>query len=163
MHYQWTYVAEPHQHQWVLKRNCAMSPARLASSVGLVGLVSLAIAAVCAYFGAWPVLPFAGIEVAALAVAFFVYGRHAGDYERIVVSSGSILVESVIADRVVRRRLQPGRVRVEYREGSLAGERQLIRLVSDGQELAVGRFVPDHRRALLARELRTSLGGRLGL
>lgn len=160
MHYEWSYVAEPHQQQWLLKRNCALSPSRLALAVGLIGLVSLVVALVCAYFGAWPVVPFAGLEIVALVVAFVVYGRHAGDYERIVVSPGSVLVESVSADRISRQLMLPERVRVEYRESDLMGERQLIRLVSDRQELAVGRFVPDDRRGLLARELRTSLAGR---
>lgn len=158
MPYQWIHVSEPHRQQWVLKRNCALSPAQLGAAVGGVGLVSVVVAIVCACFGAWPVIPFAGLEVAALLVAFVVHARHAGDYERIVVSPQGVVVESVEAERVVRRSLRPEWVRVEYRQEDLKGGRQLIRLVSGRQELAVGRFVPADRRELLARELRASLG-----
>ena len=157
MSYEWSHVTEPHRQQWVLKRNCALTPVQLAAAVGGVGLVSVVVAIVCACFGAWPVIPFAGLEMAALLVAFVVHGRHAGDYERIVVSPEAVIVESVDADRIVRQSLRPEWLRVEYRQEDLKGGRQLIRLVSGRQELAVGRFVPADRRALLARQLRASL------
>lgn len=157
MRYEWTYVAEPHQRQWVLKRNCALTPRQSGLSVGLLAMASALIAVVFAGMGAWPVVPFAGLEVAALAVAFLVYGRHAGDYERIVVTAGAVLVETASADRISRRQLPTEWVRVEYREGDRTDGQQLIRLVSGRQTLAIGRYVPDDRRATLARELRTSL------
>jgi uncharacterized membrane protein len=153
MPYQWAHVAEPHRHQWLLKRNCALSPYQLGASFGVLGLVSMGIATAFAAHGAWLVVPFAGIEVVALAAAFIVYGRHAGDYERIVVDRQGVLVEMASADNLSSRELHPSWIRIEYQ----GRRRELIRLVAGREALTVGRFVPDDKRATLAQELRTTL------
>jgi uncharacterized membrane protein len=62
----------------ILKRNCSMSPAGLAMAFAALAAVALTIGVGFAVVGAWLVLPFAGLEVLMLAVAFFVYARRAG-------------------------------------------------------------------------------------
>ena len=42
--------------------------------------MTVAIGAGFAVLGAWMVLPFAGLETIALAIAFFAMARRAGDY-----------------------------------------------------------------------------------
>jgi uncharacterized membrane protein len=67
-------------HEWTLKRNCSLSPCQFASLLASVALVSLAVASVFAWTGAWWILLFSLVEVAALAAAFFVYAIQSGDY-----------------------------------------------------------------------------------
>ena len=55
-----------------------MSPAGLAMAFGALAALTLAIGVGFAIAGAWFVLPFAGLEVLMLAVAYFVYARRAG-------------------------------------------------------------------------------------
>jgi uncharacterized membrane protein len=62
----------------ILKRNCSMSPAGLATAFAALAVLTLAIGVGFAVVGAWLVLPFAGLEVLMLAAAFFVYARRAG-------------------------------------------------------------------------------------
>lgn len=155
MPYQWTHVADPEQHQWLLKRNCALSPRQLAICFAALATVSLVIASVFAARGAWPVIPFACVEVAALTAAFVVYGRHAADFERIVLERDRLVVEWASGARLQRTELSPAWLRVEY-DGS---RRDLIRLVAGREALTVGRFVPDECRGRLAQELRASLAG----
>jgi uncharacterized membrane protein len=62
----------------ILKRNCSMSPAGLGLAFAALATATLAIGAGFAVVGAWLVLPFAGLEVLMLGVAFFVYARRAG-------------------------------------------------------------------------------------
>ena len=62
----------------ILKRNCSMSPAGLATAFAVLAVLTLAIGVGFAVVGAWLVLPFAGLEVLMLAVAFFLYARRAG-------------------------------------------------------------------------------------
>ena len=83
MQYRWAHSIEPEHQQWVLKRNCALRPRQLAACFGVLAAVSLAIASIFAWHGAWLVVPFACLEMGALAVAFVVYARHAADYDRI--------------------------------------------------------------------------------
>ncbi len=153
MAYRWRHVAEGERHQWVLKRNCALTPRQLGGWFGTLALFSLLIAAVLAARGAWVVVPFALVEVSALAVAFLAYGRHAGDYERIVATPERLTVETSTGARLDRLEREAGRVRIEY-GGS---RREPIRLVSGREEIAIGRFVPDDRKAELVRELRGAL------
>jgi len=61
-----------------LKRNCSISPAGLMCVFAALASVSLAIGIGFALAGAWLVLPFAGLEVVALGVAFVVHARRAG-------------------------------------------------------------------------------------
>ena len=81
--------------EWVLRRHCSISPLQLALAFGSVALLSGVIAAAFASFGAWGVIPFAGLEIFALAVAYVVYARHTGDFERIVLAPGRLVVEVV--------------------------------------------------------------------
>ena len=53
-----------------IKRNCSISPRDLLCVLASAACVSLGIAAGFALAGAWPILPFAGLEVLALAAAF---------------------------------------------------------------------------------------------
>ena len=153
MPYRWTQVAEQGRQQWMLPRNCALTPRQLGAWFAALGTVSAAIAAVFAMLGAWMVLPFACIELTALGLAFVVYARHAADYERILVAPGRLVVERVVGNAVDRIECEPAWVRVEY-----AGTRRsVVRLVAGRQHVEVGRFVPEGKRMELARELRESL------
>lgn len=139
--------------QWMLKRNCCLSPGQLAACFATLGLFSMFVAVFFAMQGAWPVIVFSAIEIVALSVAFVAYGRHAGDYERIEVSPAEVLVETMDASLVRRRQLTARWLKVEYQ----GGKSELVRLVSGRQSLMVGRFMPDDQRGKLARELRVSI------
>jgi uncharacterized membrane protein len=57
--------------------SCSISPQGLALVFVLLGATSIGIGVGFAAVGAWLVLPFAGLEVLALAVAFFALARRA--------------------------------------------------------------------------------------
>lgn len=106
--------------------------------------------------GAWLVVPFACLEMGALAVAFVVYARHAADYERIVVGPGSLVVEQSHGAAFVRSdqmptHVDPGRIPRFPPGADQAG--------GGWRSVAVGRFVPGELRGDLALELRRSLAG----
>src|SRR5579871_5548696 len=90
----------------LIKRNCSMSPRGVLSLVGFTAAVCFSIGAVFAWQGLWLVLPFAGLEVFALAAAFYVSGLHAGDYERYWLEPGFLMLEIRDGARVSRRRFQ---------------------------------------------------------
>lgn len=155
MQHPWIHVASAQQQEWLLKRNCSLAPRQLAMIFGGLAVVSLAIAALFAAWGAWLVLPFACIEVLALGAAFVVYARHAADYERIVLCRDCLLVETCRGDRLRQEQCAPAWTRVEY-SGT---RRELIGLVAAGKRIDVGRFVPESERRDLARQLRSQLQG----
>jgi uncharacterized membrane protein len=136
------------------KRNCSISPRDLACVLALAACVSLGIAIGFACFGAWPVLPFAGIEMLALGMAFYVNGRHATDCERIALADGRLVVEASDAGRIERNEFNPRWLSLYERR--FGGELRLL-LRSRGSELEIGRHLNTERRAALAARLRRGL------
>jgi uncharacterized membrane protein len=132
------------------RRNCSLPPHALAWLLVFTACLSFAIGLGFALVGAWPVLPFVGLEVAALAVAFGVHARHATDFERIVIRDGVMRVEVREAGRVRVHDFHPGWVQV-CTQRAPSGVRVGVR--SHGKELEIGRHLDAPARGLLADEL----------
>ena len=153
MDYRWSYAVEGDRHQWVCRRNCALSPAQLGLWFGSLAVLSLTVSLFFALQGAWMVMPFAALEIAALGLAFYWWSRHATDFERIVVDPGCLRVEASRGERLSRFEQRPRWVRIEYS----GGRREPIRIVTAESAIEVGCLVPDGLRAALAREIRSAL------
>jgi uncharacterized membrane protein len=134
-----------------LKRNCSISPAGLLCVFAALSVACLAIAIGFAVAGAWLVLPFAGLEIVALGVAFVAYARRAADYERIELAGGRLTVEVAEARRTVRYEVEQDRVRVWLEKDNGYGARVLLR--GAGDELEIGRHLDAESRVALASEL----------
>ncbi|MDN7600498.1 DUF2244 domain-containing protein [Burkholderia gladioli] len=135
---------------WLIKRNCSVSPRQFVACYASLAAFSLAIAVLLLWRGAWLVLPFTGVELLAVGVAFAMYARHAVDYERIRLFPHRLLIERMSAERMTRLEFNPRWVRVEAR----LTPRDPVRIVSRGQSVVVGQHLAQHRRAQFARELR---------
>jgi uncharacterized membrane protein len=145
---------EPVLEDWLMKRNCSVSPRQFVCFYASLALFSSAIALPLVWwYGAWPVLPFTGIELLAVGVAFAIYARHAIDYERIRLFPNRLLIEQVSAEQLTQFEFNPRWVRVEPG----ASPRDPIKLVSRGQTVTVGQHLAQYRRAQFANELRRSL------
>jgi len=146
---------------WLIKRNCSASPRQLALVFGSLVAISFAFGAAFAAHGLWMVLPFVGLELVAVAAAFICYGRRAGDFERIELTDGGLVVEQVVGGRRTGWVLDPRQVRVEVEGcsevGSEAGSRVRVHLRSRTERIEVGCHLLDARRAELARELGRAL------
>lgn len=136
--------------RWTLKRNCSLSPRQSLWCLGMLCAACLGVAAVLWWFGARLVLPFAALEVAAVAVALWMYSRHAADRESIEWHDGRLTVEHRCGSKVERFEFAPGWVRVE----PALGDGSLIELSARGRTVAVGRYVAAAQRPLLADEIR---------
>lgn len=143
------------RHEWILKRNCSLTPAQLVRAYGVLCALSFAVAAVFTLRGAWVVLAFATVEMAAVALAFLHYARHATDHEHIVLVDGYLVVKRVEAGRVHQVRLD----RCWTRIAPPSGTQDLIRLENRGMTVQVGRFVTGAKRRQVAQELRRELHG----
>jgi uncharacterized membrane protein len=139
--------------QWLLRRNCSMTPTQLIVFYLSLCAWSVIIAGAFWLRGAPLVLPFAGIELLALGAALLLYARHATDRERMVLKPGRLSVECTLGRRTDQVEFAPAWVRVEPAHG----ERSLIELSGQGKRIAVGRFVRPELRRALADELRAAL------
>jgi uncharacterized membrane protein len=151
------------QMRWLLKRNCSASPHQLALVFASVVAVSFLFGAVFALHGLWLVLPFVGLELLAVALAFVCYGRHAADFERIELGAHGLTVERAEGGRRSCWTLAPRWTRVEVeRSGRGWMGRVRLHLAAGGERVEVGRHLPDERRLRLAQELRHALAAAPG-
>lgn len=139
--------------QWFLKRNCSVTPAQLGWLYVSLCVVSLAIGVFFWFQGALLVLPFAGVELAGVGLAFLAYARHAGDREKILLKGRRLVVELESAGHLQRAEFNRDWVRVEPG----AGDRSLIELSGQGRRVNVGRYVRPELRPVLAQEIRRAL------
>ena len=145
--------AEPAVREWLMKRNCSVSPRQFVWFYASLVLFSSAIAASVVIRGAWPVLPFTGIELLVVGAAFVIHARHAIDYERIRLYPNRLTIEQMSGQRLMQFEFNPRWVRIE--QG--ASPRDPITIVSQGQTVLIGVHLAQYRRASLARELRAAL------
>jgi uncharacterized membrane protein len=139
--------------RWVMRRNCSLAPRQVLAAYLALCTVSLSIAAVFAWFGAVPVLYFAGLELALLGIAFLAYARHAADHEMITLRNSLLSVEHHCGNRVERSEFRTEWLRVEPAQG----QGSLLELSGAGRSTRVGRYLRPEWRQMLARELRQAL------
>ena len=95
------------QHvQWFLRRNCSVTPRQLFWVFLSLCAISLGIGTFFWMKGATLVLPFASLELLAVAVAFVVYARHATDGERILLRGTQLVVEFENGGKLERAEFQ---------------------------------------------------------
>jgi uncharacterized membrane protein len=159
--------------EWILKRNCSISPRQLLVVYGALCAASMTVAIFATLRGAWYVLCFALPEMLAVGLAFLFYGRHANDQEKIILADGDLLVELVEAGVARQTRLN-GRLLTVEMPGMYGGMvrlhcgEELARELSTGaaqttarrdeRRIEVGRFVAQPARRKFARELQIALG-----
>lgn len=130
--------------------NRSLSPAGRIVFLALIFSNILIVAAGFALAGAWLVLPFAGIEILALAAAFYLISLHDGDFETLTIAGQAVSVEA--SNCGTRSRVEFNRAwaqlvrRVDRRRCRLA-------LRSHGVEVPIGRLMNDEQRLSWSREL----------
>jgi uncharacterized membrane protein len=142
--------SEPVLKDWMMKRNCSVSPRQFVYFYVSLAAFSLLIAFLLVLRGVWMVLPFTGIELLAVGVAFAIYARHAVDYECVRLFPTRLVIEQVSAEQLTQFEFNPHWVRVEPGDTP----RDQIRLVSRGRTVTVGQHLAQYRRAQFADELR---------
>ncbi len=143
----------PRALQWLLRRNCSMTPGQLGVVYLSLCTVSLFIAGFFFVQGAPVVLAFAGLELALVGLALMFFARHAGDRETLTLVGRSLQVEQCIGGRVERTQFAADWLHVE----PAGGQGSLVQLSGKGQRVRVGRFLRPELRGAFARELRHAL------
>jgi uncharacterized membrane protein len=140
--------------EWVLRRNCCLTPRQLVVACLAVGGTALAIASLFWWMGATLVVPFACIEMLALGTALLVHARHTLDREILLLRDGRLSLQRICGGRSERVDFDAAWVRVTARCGG-----SLVELTGGGRQASVGRFVSPGTRVRLACELRSALRG----
>ena len=144
--------------QLYLTPRCSLTPGSARVFVAIVGGTTFAVAAVVAAQGLWPVLPFAGLEIALLAWAVRASLRDGGKRETIAIDDDWITV----------RRADPAGEHfsvfprhgstVKLHAPSTALHPSRLVLESRGRVCEVGRFLTEDARQSLAARLKQLVG-----
>jgi uncharacterized membrane protein len=146
------------RHYLVLTPRCSLTPSSARVFIAIVGGTSFAVAAMFAAQGLWPVLPFAGLEIALLAWAVRASMREGSKRETIEIDE----------ERITIRRIDPcgehfsvfprHGSRVTLRTPQTALHPSRLVLESRGRVCEVGRFLTEDARQSLAARLRQLVG-----
>jgi uncharacterized membrane protein len=141
------------KHEWLLKRNCSMTPRQVAKAYGMLCTGVLGVSLAFALQGIWIVFAFAVLEITVVVTALLYYARHALDQERVCLSEGRLHIERTDAGRVEHFVLDPHLTRIVVPDR----RRQLIALESKGVKIELGSYVSETARRAVARELKARL------
>ena len=119
--------------------------------------ISSVIAVAFSLLGAWPVIPFTGLELTVLWWALQRCEKHATDFERITLEAGRLIVETQKGAIVERHEFHPYWALLRYDKP--AGQRpQRLLIRSHGKEIEVGSLLTEDQKTALANELKKELG-----
>lgn len=135
---------------FIARRNCSISPKGLIGFFAGIAAVSIVISLVFYALGAWMILPFAGLEILALGMAFVGYARHAVDCERICVGHDRIRVEVCDGDVVSAQEFEQRLTRLVVKQAPM---RTSLALCVQGQEIEIGKHLALEERQQLASAL----------
>jgi uncharacterized membrane protein len=140
----------------VLRPAPPMAPRALGLILAIVVAINAVFAISFVLRGAWPVMPFLGVDVALLAWAFSAVQRAAKREEHVVLTPSRLTIARRAPDAPMREiALNPYWVRVAMDDPPLHGS-QLI-LWSHGKGILLGSFLPPQQRASFAQALKAAL------
>src|SRR5215212_4141201 len=131
--------------------NRSLGPAARRWVLVAIAATPLGIATGAWLLGAWLVMPFAGLEIVALALAFHVVTAHDADFERLEIREHEVRVEARDAKCVVSFVAHLPWARVVFRQ---QGARCTLGLAYAGRVVPLGRLLTDEGRRRLATQLR---------
>lgn len=142
---------------WVIRPNRSLTVRQAVQIYAVITLCCLGIAVFYAMHGYWPILPFAGLEVLVLGVAFYLTLRRSGMREVVSVEGEVVKVEkgretpqeSWECPRAwAQVRLE--RPRIDWYPSRLA-------ILFQGKQVEIGRFLNEMERQELAYELQQAI------
>ncbi|MDX2458269.1 MAG: DUF2244 domain-containing protein [Gammaproteobacteria bacterium] len=138
---------------WVIRPNQSLSWLGAVKIYAAISLCCLGIGVFYALHGFWPVLPFAGLEVVVLGIAFYLC--HARSQLREVIS---VNVDVVTVERGRHRAQEHWEcprawARISLQRSPLAWYPSRLAIAFQGRQVEIGKFLTEQERCELAEEL----------
>jgi uncharacterized membrane protein len=145
-------------HHFHLVPNCSLSPRGARLFFIAVCVPTFGIAGAATVLGFWPILPFAGAEIALLGWALYTNMQRRFEHENIDVSETQVVIEYSRGE--TKRFVFPRHwARVKIRRPKSPLQRSQLVIESHGRSCEVGEFLSEEERQRLAAELRRLIGG----
>jgi uncharacterized membrane protein len=145
-----------------LAPHCSLSTRGALLFFGSVCVATFGVAGAASALGFWPVLPFAGAEMALLGWALYANMQRRHQHETIDISENEVVIEYSFHGRAIGT---PHRVvfprhwaRVKIRRPKSPLQRGQLVIESHGRAYEVGKFLTEEERRHLAANLRRLIG-----
>ncbi len=145
---------ETEDHHFELRANCSLSAGEAVAVFAFIAGASLTIAFLFVFQGYWPVLPFAGLELAFLAWALRASWRNGQAREELEIDAEAIVIRRYRGgdSHATTTRLPRTWTRAAIIRGSGPRGGEQLALGQRGRWWVIGRFLADEeRRSLHAR------------
>jgi uncharacterized membrane protein len=149
---------EPPVRRFVLTARCALTPRSARLFVASVAAATFTVAGFFTLQGFWPVLPFAGLEIALLSWAVRVSMRNGARRQTITITADSVTVEHYDAHGEWCSVFPRHWVRVKLHAPLATLHPQRLVLESQGRSCEVGEFLTEDERRGLAVRLKQVVG-----
>lgn len=136
---------------------CSLSPAQARAFFGLVATTSLTVAAFFVAAGFWPVLPFAGLELAVLAFALGTSLRRRHHTQTVEIDEATVVVTTrgPAGEQKTQFSRHWARVTLHGPQGWRPGR---LLIESHGRACEIGAFLTEEERRALGRRLAALVG-----
>ncbi len=141
-----------------LAPNCSLTEHSARWFVGGLAAVTFAVAGYFALQGLWPILPFAGLEIALLWWAVRASMRAGQRRELILITDDSVVIERHGSTKPSRTVFARHWATVKLRDPPVAQHPSRLVIESHGRACEVGRFLTEEERLGLAGRLRQLVG-----
>jgi uncharacterized membrane protein len=140
----------------VARPNASLSPEGSLKLLVVLAIVMLVVSVGFIHIGAWLVMPFAGMELLAFAIAFHYVNLHSADFESITIEADRVVVEKRDYRNESSTVFQRYWTQVSLRESF--GGRSALYIGSHGKEVEFGKhLIDDEQRIVVMRELKQKL------
>jgi len=144
----------------VLRPNGSLNRRQGVALLAFCALLMGSIGGVFAFLGAWPVLPFSGLEWLLLAYCLHLSRRQSAEREIITITDALVRVEKGRESPWQTHKFQRAWVRIDWTGPSARGRPSRLSLRLHGKEVEIGRFLVESERQALAMELKVLLSSR---
>ncbi|MEJ2604057.1 MAG: DUF2244 domain-containing protein [Gammaproteobacteria bacterium] len=144
-------------HRFELRPNCSLDSRTATLFFVSILTVSMTIAGGFAAMGFWPILPMAGLELAALGLALRISLRRGRDRDLIQVGPEEVIVSRLRGRERRDERFLRAWTRIRYAGGRSAAGPRRLEIGAHGQWCAVGEFLTDSERRGLGDRLKRLL------
>ncbi len=127
--------------------------------LGVAGATFLVAGALALRYGAWPILPFAGLEVALLAYVVYRVQADCNNHEVVVLDELHLDVTRRVGGEVQSHRFNRHWVRVNLRQSRARNLPSRLQVGSHGKFVEIGACLTNDERASLANHLAARLAG----
>ncbi len=149
---------DPSPHQIVISPNCSLTPRTAALFLCATGGATFLIAGFMATKGLWPILPFAGLEVALLVWATLHSIRRGRDREILEINGNTVKVELIKGSHRQITVFPRHWTKVKLRAPLHGLHPSRLTLESRGRTCEVGTFLTEEGRFSLAERLKQLVG-----